>query len=138
MIPYARQNISKEDINFVKKILKSEYLTSGPATLRFEKKVAKYCSSKFAIATNSGTSALHISCLSLNLKKGDYVWTSPISFVASANCAVYCGAKIDFVDIDPFTFNISIDALEKKLIIAKKKGQITKNFNSCSFRWIVL
>ena len=126
MIPYARQNISKEDINFVKKILKSEYLTSGPATLRFEKKVAKYCSSKFAIATNSGTSALHISCLSLNLKKGDYVWTSPISFVASANCAVYCGAKIDFVDIDPFTFNISIDALEKKLIIAKKKGRLPK------------
>ncbi len=126
MIPYARQNISKEDINFVKKILKSEYLTSGPATLRFEKKVAKYCSSKFAIATNSGTSALHISCLSLNLKKGDYVWTSPISFVASANCALYCGAKIDFVDIDPFTFNISIDALEKKLIIAKKKGRLPK------------
>ena len=126
MIPYARQNISKEDINFVKKILKSEYLTSGPATLRFEKKVAKYCSSKFAIATNSGTSALHISCLSLNLKKGDYVWTSPISFVASANCAFYFGAKVDFVDINEESFNIDVNKLKKKLEIAKKKNRLPK------------
>ena len=126
MIPYARQHISKQDINFVKKILKSEYLTSGPTTIKFEQKVAEYCSAKFAIATNSATSALHIACLSLGLKKGDYAWTSPISFVASSNCALYCGAKIDFIDIDPSTFNICIQALKRKLIIAKKRTNYQK------------
>ncbi len=126
MIPYARQYISNQYINFVKKILKSEYLTSGPTTIKFEKKVAKYCNIKFSVATNSGTSALHVACLSLGLKKGDYAWTSPISFVASSNCALYCGAKIDFVDIDPSTFNISINALKKKLVIAKKENKLPK------------
>ena len=126
MIPYARQHISNQDINFAKKILKSEYLTSGPTTVKFEKKVAKYCNAKFAVATNSATSALHIACLCLSLKKGDYVWTSPISFVASSNCALYCGAKIDFIDIDPSTFNICIQALKKKLIIAKRKNKLPK------------
>ena len=138
MIPYARQHISNQDINFAKKILKSEYLTSGPTTVKFEKKVAKYCNAKFAVATNSATSALHIACLCLSLKKGDYVWTSPISFVASSNCALYCGAKIDFIDIDPSTFNICIQALKKKTYHCKKKKQITKNFNSCSFRWTIM
>ena len=126
MIPYARQHISNQDINFAKKILKSEYLTSGPTTVKFEKKVAEYCNAKFAVATNSATSALHIACLCLGLKKGDYVWTSPISFVASSNCALYCGAKIDFIDIDPSTFNICIQALKKKLIIAKRKNKLPK------------
>jgi|TARA_B100001964_G_scaffold197998_1_gene223373 UDP-4-amino-4,6-dideoxy-N-acetyl-beta-L-altrosamine transaminase len=126
VIPYARQYISNKDINFVKKILKSEYLTSGPITIKFEKKVAEYCNIKFAVATNSGTSALHIACLSLGLKKNDYAWTSPISFVASSNCAFYCGAKIDFVDIDPSTYNICIHALKKKLIIAKKENKLPK------------
>ena len=126
MIPYARQYISNKDINFVKKILKSEYLTSGPITIKFEKKVAEYCNIKFAVATNSATSALHIACLCLGLKKGDYVWTSPISFVASSNCALYCGAKIDFIDIDPSTFNICIQALKRKLIIAKKRTNYQK------------
>ena len=126
MIPYARQHISNQDINFVKKILKSEYLTSGPTIIKFEKKVAEYCNAKFAVATNSATSALHIACLCLGLKKGDYVWTSPISFVASSNCALYCGAKIDFIDIDPSTFNICIQALKRKLIIAKKKNKLPK------------
>ena len=126
MIPYARQHISNQDINFTKKILKSEYLTSGPTTIKFEKKVAEYCNIKFAVATNSGTSALHIACLCLGLKKGDYVWTSPISFVASSNCALYCGAKIDFIDIDSSTFNICIQALKRKLIIAKKKNKLPK------------
>ena len=126
MIPYARQYISNKDINFVKKILKSEYLTSGPTTIKFEKKVAEYCNIKFAVATNSATSALHIACLSLGLKKNDYAWTSPISFVASSNCALYCGAKIDFIDIDPSTFNICIQALKKKLIVAKKKNKLPK------------
>ena len=119
MIPYARQNISNQDINSVKKILKSEYLTSGPTTIKFEKKIAQYCKVKFSVATNSGTSALHIACLCLGLSKNDYAWTSPISFVASSNCAFYCGAKVDFIDIDPSTFNICIHALKKKLIIAK-------------------
>ncbi len=126
MIPYARQHISNQDINFVKKILKSEYLTSGPAIIKFENKVAEYCNAKFAVATNSATSALHIACLCLGLKKGDYVWTSPVSFVASSNCALYCGAKIDFIDIDPSTFNICIQALIRKLIIAKKRTNYQK------------
>jgi len=126
VIPYARQHISNQDINFVKKILKSEYLTSGPTIIKFEKKVAEYCNAKFAVATNSATSALHIACLSLGIKKGDYAWTSPISFVASSNCALYCGAKIDFIDIDPSTFNICIQALKRKLIIAKKKNKLPK------------
>ena len=126
MIPYARQHISNQDINFVKKILKSEYLTSGPAIIKFENKVAEYCNAKFAVATNSATSALHIACLCLGLKKDDYVWTSPVSFVASSNCALYCGAKIDFIDIDPSTFNICIQALIRKLVIAKKKKKLPK------------
>ncbi len=126
MIPYARQHISNQDINFAKKILKSDYLTSGPTTVKFEKKVAKYCNAKFAVATNSATSALHIACLCLGLKKGDYVWTSPISFVASSNCALYCGAKIDFIDIDPSTFNIFVKALKKNLLLQKKKTNYQK------------
>ena len=126
MIPYGRQEISNKDIESVIKVLKSDFITQGPVTIEFEKKVAKYCNVKYAYAVNSATSALHIACLSLGVKEGDYVWTSPISFVASSNCALYCGAKVDFVDIDPVSYNLSINALEEKLIKAKKKKCLPK------------
>lgn len=113
--PYAKQNINKKDIRNVSLTLKSEYLTTGPKIIEFENKLSKYFGSKYSVAINSATSALHISCLALGLKKNDYLWTTPISFVASSNCALYCGAKVDFVDIDNDTFNISIDKLEQKL-----------------------
>lgn len=115
MIPYSRQQIDRNDIKSVIKVLKSDYLTQGPIVKTFEESIAEYCDSKYAVATNSATSALHIACLALGVKKGDIVWTSANSFVASANCALYCGATIDFVDIDPLTFNMSIELLKKKL-----------------------
>tara|TARA_B100000787_G_scaffold145983_1_gene116405 strand:- start:27247 stop:28404 length:1158 start_codon:yes stop_codon:yes gene_type:complete len=126
MIPYGRQDISKEDIAEVVETLKSDFLTQGPKTPLFEKIVADYCGSKYGIAANSATSALHIACLALGLTKGDRLWTSPNSFVASANCGLYCGAKIDFVDIDPLTYNLSTEALEKKLIQAKQDNKLPK------------
>jgi len=119
-IPYARQYIDKQDIKNVCKVLNSKFLTSGPNVILFEKSINKYCKSEFAICVNSATSALHIACMALGVKKGDYVWTSPISFVASANCGVYCGANIDFVDIDLDTFNLSPKKLEEKLKKTKK------------------
>ena len=114
-IPYSKQFIDSEDIKSVVSVLKSKFITTGPKILKFEEKLTKYFDSKFAIAVNSETSALHLSCLALGLKKNDFVWTTPVSFVASANCAIYCGAKIDFVDIDNDTFNISTKSLENKL-----------------------
>ena len=126
MIPYGRQEISKDDIQSVIQTLKSDWLTQGPNVQNFEGLVAESVRSNFAVAFNSATSALHIACKSLNLKKGDIVWTSPNSFVASANAAIYCGAKVDFVDIDPLTYNLSIEKLEKKLIYAKKKNCLPK------------
>ena len=111
MIPYGRQSISEEDIQAVVEVLRSDFLTQGPAIPRFEQAVADYCGARFAIAVNSGTAALHIACLALDVGPGDLVWTSPISFVASANCALYCGAQVDFVDIDAITGNMSITAL---------------------------
>ena len=126
IIPYGRQNISKEDIKSVIDVLNSDYLTQGPVVVNFEKAIASYTNSKFGVAVNSATSALHISCLALGLKKNDIVWTSPITFVASANCALYCGAKVDFIDIDPKTYNISIKALTQKLEIAKKLDKLPK------------
>lgn len=125
-IPYGRQNISEADINTVVNVLKSDYLTQGPAVPDFEKIVAEYCSAKYAIAVNSATSALHIACLALGVGPGDSVWTSPISFVASANCARYCGADVDFVDIDPLTYNMSVDALAAKLADAEINGSLPK------------
>ena len=113
MIPYSRQSIDQQDIQAVVEVLKSKLITQGNVVNKFENSVAKYVNSKYALAVNSGTSALHIACLSLGLSKNDWVWTSPISFVASSNCALYCGAKIDFVDIDLSTYNISIVNLEK-------------------------
>ena len=115
MIPYSRQYISEEEIKSVTEVLKSDFLTQGPVVKNFENAIANKINAKYAFAMNSATSALHISCLALGLDKGDILWTVPNSFVASANCGLYCGAKIDFVDIDPKTYNISIEALESKL-----------------------
>ena len=126
MIPYGRQDISEADIQAVVDVLKSDFLTQGPIVPAFEKAVAEYCDAKHAFAVNSATSALHIACLSLGVGKGDLVWTTPISFVASANCALYCGAEIDFVDIDSSTYNMSVNALEEKLIKAEKLGRLPK------------
>lgn len=115
IIPYSRQNLDHKDINSVIKVLKSSFLTQGPEVLKFEKKLANFVNAKYAVAFNSGTSALHAACFALGVKKNDAIWTSPISFVASANCALYCGAKINFVDIDLNTFNLDVNELEKKL-----------------------
>jgi len=121
-IPYGRHSIVDEDIDAVLAALKSEFLTQGPLVPIFEDTAKEYCNAKFAIATNSATSALHIACLALDVGRGSIVWTSPISFVASANCALYCGATVDFVDIDEISHNISIEALEAKL----KKSDLEK------------
>ena len=126
IIPYGRQSIDNKDIKNVVSVLKSDFLTSGPIVKRFEKELSKYSNSRFAVSANSATSALHIACLALGLGKDDILWTTPITFVASANCALYCGAKVDFVDIDPETFNLSVLDLEKKLISAKKRGKLPK------------
>lgn len=126
MIPYGRQQISEADIQAVVEVLKSDYLTQGPAVPAFETAVAAYCAAGHAVAVNSATSALHLACLALGVQAGDYVWTSPITFVASANCALYCGAEVDFVDIDPLTFNLSVQALEEKLQHAEQCGRLPK------------
>jgi UDP-4-amino-4,6-dideoxy-N-acetyl-beta-L-altrosamine transaminase len=125
-IPYARQSISEDDIAAVAKVLRSEFLTQGPVVPAFEDALAIYCKATNAIAMNSATSALHVACLALGIGPGDIVWTSPISFVASANCALYCGARVDFVDIDSQTFNMSIEALATKLAAAKLTNTLPK------------
>ena len=126
MIPYGKQNIDKDDIDAVVKVLKSDFLTQGPITPKFESKIAEYTNAKYAVAVNSATSALHISCIALGVTKDDIVWTSPISFVASSNCALYCGASVDFVDIDRESYNMSVEKLEEKLIKAKKENKLPK------------
>ena len=108
LVPYGRQEINQADIDAVTAVLQSDYLTQGPAVPAFENAVAAYCSAQHAVAVNSATSALHIACLALGVGHGDIVWTSPITFVASSNCALYCGATVDFVDIDPRTYNLSL------------------------------
>ena len=113
MIPYGRQEITESDIDEVEKVLRSDFLTQGPTVPKFEQAVASYCGANHAVAVNSATSALHIACLALDLGPGDLLWTSPNTFVASANCGRYCGADIDFVDIDPQTYNMSADALSE-------------------------
>lgn len=123
MIPYGRQDITQQDIDAVIGVLQSDFLTQGPQVPAFESAIKKAVDSKFAVAVNSATSALHIACLALGVGKGDLVWTTPISFVASSNCALYCGADIDFVDIDPKTYNLSAKLLEEKLINCKKHGK---------------
>ena len=126
MIPYGRQDINQEDIDTVVKVLSSDFLTQGPQVPLFESTITEYCGVEFGVAVNSATSALHIACLALGLGKGDYFWTSPNTFVASANCGLYCGAEVDFVDIDPETYNLSIKELERKLIQAKKDNKLPK------------
>ena len=126
MIPYGRQQILGDDIDAVVSVLRSDYLTQGSAIPQFEQAVCAYTGASHAVAVNSGTSALHIACLALGLCAGDWLWTSSITFVASANCGRYCGASIDFVDIDPTTWNISIEALEQKLIQAEREQRLPK------------
>ncbi len=126
MIPYGRQEISQADIDSVVEVLQSDFLTQGPMVPRFERKVRDYCNAQHALAVNSATSALHIACLALDLGPGDWLWTSPITFVASANCGLYCGAQVDFVDIDPHTYNLCPRALERKLLAAEGKGRLPK------------
>ncbi|HEY9746179.1 MAG TPA: UDP-4-amino-4,6-dideoxy-N-acetyl-beta-L-altrosamine transaminase [Oculatellaceae cyanobacterium] len=125
-LPYGRQSISLDDVQQVVAALTSDWVTQGPAIAAFEEAVAAYCDAKYAVAVNSATSALHLACLALGLQKGDWLWTVPNTFVASANCALYCGANVDFVDIDPETFNLSIPALEAKLEQAKAKNCLPK------------
>lgn len=125
-IPYGRQNISEDDIKAVRDVLTSDFLTQGPAVPAFEKGISEYVGVAHAVAVNSATSALHIACLALGLKEGDWLWTSPNTFVASANCGRYCGANVSFVDIDPKTYNLCPIALEGKLTKAKAEGNLPK------------
>lgn len=126
MIPYGRQDISEADVQAVVDVLRSDFLTQGPAVPAFEKSVAGYCGAGHGVAANSATSALHIACLVLGVGPGDWVWTSANTFVASANCALYCGARVDFVDIDPRTYNLSVERLAEKLVQAEKEGRLPK------------
>ena len=126
MIPYGRQDITQTDINAVVEVLQSDFLTQGPKVPLFEQTVANKVGAKHALAVNSATSALHIACMALGLRQGDWLWTTPITFVASANCGLYCGAQIDFVDIDPRTYNLCPKALEAKLIAAEREGKLPK------------
>lgn len=126
MIPYGRQDINQADIDAVVETLRSDWLTQGPAVPAFERRVAEYCGNQQAVAVNSATSALHLACLALEVGKGDLVWTSAITFVASANCVLYCGARVDFVDIDARTYNMSVACLAEKLAQAKIAGRLPK------------
>ena len=126
MIPYGRQNISEADIDAVVEVLRSDYLTQGSAVPAFEECVANYCKVNYAVAVNSATSALHLACLALGVGADDIVWTSPVTFVASANCVLYCGGCIDFVDVEPITGNMCVEHLAAKLLIAEKVGKLPK------------
>jgi len=126
MIPYGRQEISQSDIDAVVEALRSDFITQGPLVPLFEKSVSELVNCSYAVAVNSATSALHIACIALEVGPGDWVWTSPNTFVASANCALHCGASVDFVDIDPLTYNLSIDDLVKKLELAKISNKLPK------------
>lgn len=125
-IPYARQNINETDIESVVKVLQSDWLTQGPMIARFEKAVADYCGVKYGVAVSSATAALHLACIAAGLNEGDSLWTSPNTFVASANCGLYCGAKVDFVDIDPRTYNMAVSKLAAKLEAGKRSGKLPK------------
>lgn len=126
MIPYGRQSIDAADIDAVVEVLKSDFLTLGPAIPRFEQALAAYCGAKHGVAACNGTAALHMACLALDLGPGDVLWTSAITFVASANCALYCGAEVDFVDIDPRTYSMSVEGLAEKLEAAEREGRLPK------------
>lgn len=125
-IPYGRQDITQADIDAVVGVLQSDFLTQGPMVPKFEEAVASYCGTTHALAVNSATSALHIACLALGVGPGDWLWTTPITFVASANCGLYCGAQVDFVDIDPHTYNLCPLALAQKLEQAEREGRLPK------------
>lgn len=124
MIYYGKQNVNEQDINAVINVLKSDFLTQGPMIEMFEKRVAAYCGAKYAVAVTNATSALHIACLAAGMGKGDVLWTSPNTFVASANCGRYCGSEVDFVDIDDITYNMSVDKLEEKLKTSQVKPKV--------------
>jgi len=126
MIPYGKQDINQDDIDAVVAVLRSEFLTQGPSVLLFEKALGGYCDVQHAVAVSSSTAGLHIACLALELGPGDWLWTSPNTFVASANSALYCGAQVDFVDIDPQTYNMSVECLAEKLAQAEKVGKLPK------------
>ena len=126
MIPYGRQDITEADIEAVVAVLKSDFLTQGPVVPRFEQSVAMHVGARHALAVNSATSALHIACLALGLGAGDWLWTTPVTFVASANCGLYCGAQVDFVDIDPETYNLCPKALQARLELAEQQGCLPK------------
>jgi UDP-4-amino-4,6-dideoxy-N-acetyl-beta-L-altrosamine transaminase len=126
MIPYGRQSISAQDIDAVVEVLHSDWLTQGPTIERFEQAMAATCQARHAVAVSNATAALHIACLALDLGPGDWLWTSPNTFVASANCGLYCGAQVDFVDIDPLTLNLSVPALAAKLAQAQSRGRLPK------------
>lgn len=126
MIPYGRQDITQADIDAVVDVLRSDFLTQGPMVPRFEQAVANHVGAEYALAVNSATSALHIACMALGLGPGDWLWTTPITFVASANCGLYCGAQVDFVDIDPHTYNLCSVTLERKLQQAEREGRLPK------------
>lgn len=126
MIPYGRQDITDEDMAAVEAVLRSDFLTQGPAVPAFERALASYCGATHGVAVSNATAALHIACLALGLGPGDRLWTSPNTFVASANCGLYCGAQVDFVDIDPQTYNMSVSTLEAKLLKAAVEGRLPK------------
>lgn len=126
MIPYGKQDINQQDIDSVVDVLKSDFLTQGPQVPAFENALTEHTGAQYALAVNSATSALHIACLALDLGEGDWLWTTPVTFVASANCGLYCGAKVDFVDIDSATYNMCPKKLEQKLITAKATGTLPK------------
>ena len=126
MIPYGRQDIQDSDVDAVLSVLQSDFLTQGPAVPRFEQAVSKHSGARHAVAVNSATSALHIALMALDVTAGDVVWTSPNTFVASSNAALYCGASVDFVDIDPVTYNMSVSALSEKLAYAEMLGRLPK------------
>ncbi|WP_299130571.1 UDP-4-amino-4,6-dideoxy-N-acetyl-beta-L-altrosamine transaminase [uncultured Vibrio sp.] len=126
MIPYGKQDINQQDIDSVLDVLKSDFLTQGPQVPAFESALIEHTGASYALAVNSATSALHIACLALGLGQGDWLWTSPVTFVASANCGLYCGAKVDFVDIDPDTYNMCPKRLEEKLMEAKAENKLPK------------
>ncbi|MBD2546517.1 UDP-4-amino-4,6-dideoxy-N-acetyl-beta-L-altrosamine transaminase [Planktothricoides sp. FACHB-1370] len=125
-IPYGRQDVNQQDIDAVISVLRGDWITQGPTIERFEQAVAAYCGVNYAVAVSSATAALHLACLALGLGAGDILWTSPNTFVASANCGLYCGADVDFVDIDPQTYNLSVTALEQKLSQAEREGKLPK------------
>ncbi|MFU8781257.1 MAG: UDP-4-amino-4,6-dideoxy-N-acetyl-beta-L-altrosamine transaminase [Kiritimatiellia bacterium] len=126
MLPYGKQDVNQADIDAVVEVLQSDFLTQGPKVPLFELTASTYCGARHALAVNSATSALHIACLALGLGKSDWLWTTTITFVASANCGLYCGAQVDFVDIDPYTYNLCPQALEVKLVQAEREGKLPK------------